>query len=131
MNAPDRLARILERLPPDDAEWLAARAARLVKRPDPAIERRNVLLREVAEKHFGGTSENERARAICEGLTRYAASAWPRERLVTECPERHHGRVSEYWWRILKQRDFVPSQRQIRRVLAIVGMANANAHGSR
>jgi hypothetical protein len=82
-----------------------------------AIDERSRWLREAAERHFTGASHHEQARRLHRALANYATSAWLREGSLSLCPPRHKGRLTEYCWMILKSRDHVPSERNIRRIL--------------
>jgi hypothetical protein len=82
-----------------------------------AIERRNGLLCEAADRFCVGLSGRAAASWLHTRLGRYQAGAWRRDRSEALCPARHAGRIEESLWMILKARDVVPSERSIRAVL--------------
>ena len=50
-------------------------------------------------------------------LERYERSAWPRERMATECPPPRRGRPEEFAWHSLRTYGRAPSEKTIRRML--------------
>jgi hypothetical protein len=72
-------------------------------------------------RFFAAASDREIARRLHQALSRYATGAWRRERTCDVCPVRHRGKVTAALWMILKTRDAIPSDRTIRRTLAIRG----------
>jgi hypothetical protein len=83
-----------------------------------ALAERDRLLREAAERFQGGLSVAAQAECLRKELLRYHASAWQRERVREQCPDRHLGNLNEYLWRVLKSRDYVLSARALRLILA-------------
>jgi hypothetical protein len=88
-------------------------------RTKAVIDRRNELLREIADRYYSDRCPAAQAQEIATDLSRYASSAWVREREAETCPSRHHGSVREMFWRMLMLRDHVLSERTIRSVLAV------------
>jgi hypothetical protein len=83
-----------------------------------AIDARNRLLIEAASRHFAGQSSRSAASALRGALVRYREGAWRRHRVEDQCPARLCGRIEGHCWMILRARDYVPSERTIRRALA-------------
>lgn len=83
-----------------------------------ALDERDALLREAADRFCVGMSDRAAAAYLSVRLTRYAECAWRRERGEALCPPRHVGTITGLLWMILKARDRVPSERLIRYVLA-------------
>jgi hypothetical protein len=77
-----------------------------------AIAARDQLLRDAASRFFPDLPLAAQARELAGALTRYAASAWMRERAETSCPARHHGRIEAVCWQVLKHRDLVLTPRR-------------------
>jgi hypothetical protein len=103
----DELARLKDaiRVKPGQRSW-AIRAA---------LAERDALIRELASRFYPG-SRNGQAEAICRDLRRYESTTWQRARADLECPHRDDRR--RLLWRILKARDWVPSQSLIQKILA-------------
>ena len=53
-----------------------------------ALAERDRLLREAAERFLGGLSVAAQAECLHKALSRYCASAWQRERVCEQCPDR-------------------------------------------
>ena len=83
-----------------------------------ALAERDRLLREAAERFLGGLSVAAQAECLHMQLSRYSASAWQRERVHEQCPDRHLGTMHECLWAALKLHDHVLSTRSIRLILA-------------
>ncbi len=83
-----------------------------------ALAQRDMLLRHAASCFLGGLSVTEQALRLHVELSRYRASAWARERVNDECPERHRGTIYENLWQVLKLRDAVLGPRSLRLILA-------------
>ncbi len=83
-----------------------------------ALAERDRLLRDAAERFLGGLSVAELAHRLHKELLRYSASAWQRERVCEQCPDRHLGTIYEFLWRALKLHDRVLSARSLRLILA-------------
>lgn len=75
------------------------------------------VLREAAGTLPSVLSVVAKANLIHSAFQRYRAGAWRRDRVLDECPARHHGTLKEFGWRWLRLRDNVPSGRTIRRKL--------------
>ena len=83
-----------------------------------ALAERDRLLREAAERFLGGLSVAAQAECLHKQLSRYCASAWQRERVCEQCPDRHSGTLHECLWAALKLHDRVLSTRSLRQILA-------------
>lgn len=83
-----------------------------------ALAERNRLLRDAAARFLGGLSVAEQAHRLYRDLSRYCATAWQRERVCEQCPDRHLGSLHEFLWAALKHRDYVLSVRSLRLILA-------------
>jgi hypothetical protein len=83
-----------------------------------AIERRNQLILEAADRYFPGLSGRETARRLRVCLLRYQCGAWRRTRTEASCPDRHLGRLEALLWQLLKVRDHVPGDKLVRTALA-------------
>ena len=124
-------------LGPEDRDLLATMIERVACGEDPAaalgikrgpgqrswgtrtaLDQRDLLLREAAERFLGGMSVAAQAQHLHVQLTRYSATAWARERVCEECPDRHQGTIHELFWRVLKLHDRVLSARSLRQILA-------------
>lgn len=82
------------------------------------VARRDELIRRLAADHFRGASCNATAAAIHKAWSRYASSAWPRERGSDAIPVARINRPEFAFWQIMKLQDVVLSQRTIRSILA-------------
>ncbi|MGY4472841.1 hypothetical protein [Bradyrhizobium sp. USDA 3364] len=80
-------------------------------------EQRNRLIWLAAVQFYPSASPSSQAEQLHAALSRYSASAWLRERTEERCPAQT-GTLRAACWAILKVRDYVPSDRTIRRVLA-------------
>ena len=83
-----------------------------------ALAERDRLLREAAKRFLGGLSVAAQADRLHKELSRYCASAWQRERVCEQCPDRHLGTLHECLWTVLKLHDRVLSARSLRLILA-------------
>jgi hypothetical protein len=83
-----------------------------------AYEKRDELLRLTAFHHYPEKSLAEQARRLHAELSKYAVSAWQRERVLDEAPSRYReGDVRLLCWRILKAVDHVLTVEAIRKIL--------------
>jgi hypothetical protein len=82
-----------------------------------ALAERDALIRTASARFCGNMSANCAARTLHAALARYHALGWRRDRIEAQCPARHVGRINEWCWQVLRQRDHVVSARAIRRVL--------------
>jgi hypothetical protein len=82
-----------------------------------AIAMRDQMLIEAAARHCAGLSSRAAARRLHEALSRFAAGPWRRERASKTVPVQRVGRLHGLCWCVLHQRDRVPSERQIRRII--------------
>jgi hypothetical protein len=69
---------------------------------DQARERRNGLLRELADAHYSHLAPSAQARVIAKAAAGYAAVGWLRDRHRAECPAYLAGRPEAFLWRIMK-----------------------------
>jgi hypothetical protein len=106
---------------PDDVEWVLSIDAESVRRRPgtEGLEEAKRLIVEFARK-FCLTSLQMHA---C--IARYETSAWPRERLLDECPRLRVGRPEEFCWKILRAYR-APSDRTIRRILELETVAKSS-----
>jgi hypothetical protein len=82
-----------------------------------ALNRRDALLIEAADRFCINMSARETARRLHSALLRYRAGAWRRTRADLVC--RHPAeRLDAALWELLHARDYVPSERLIRAVLS-------------
>ncbi len=79
-----------------------------------ALVERDRLVRQAAS-HFKKPVADNMHRA----WTRYAASAWRRDRLASECPEGYRNRSEAVFFQIMTLRADVLSRRRIRAILAV------------
>lgn len=96
------------------------------RRPETlrALARRDSLLRMAARCHFAGLSERTQAAMIAAKLDQYRnRGGWRRDRIEATCPARHHGRLEEIFFALLKVRDLEPSIGTICRALAAIRAA--------
>ena len=84
------------------------------------LDERDSTLREAA-RFFPGLSDREIARRLREALSIYRDGRWRRDRLSEEqtCPLQYRGQLREKLWLILRNSDFSPSERTIRRAPAV------------
>jgi hypothetical protein len=127
-----------EPVPPELATWFAAAAAAidqgvpadralgLVGRPGQrspatraAIARRDALARAAVQTFEPGACRARQSRWLHEELGRYHGGPWRRVRDAPDCPPQHIGKPAEYFWRMLKARDAVPSAKHFERILII------------
>ena len=118
----DLLATMIERIAAGDD---AATALGVKRAPGQrkwqtcaALAERDRLLREAAKRSLGGLSVAAQADRLHKELSRYCASAWRRERVCEQCPDRHLGTIQECLWRVLRHHDRVLSARSLRLILA-------------
>jgi hypothetical protein len=83
-----------------------------------ALDERDRYLRAAADRYCFGMRDNAAADYLHAKLSRYASTAWQRDRVEALCPPRLAGRIEALLWCALKSRDHVPSERLIRLVLA-------------
>ncbi len=87
---------------------------------EEAIRRRNGVLRELAERFFGGLSPSARAREIWTLATRYGASAWRFDRERSELPAHYRGTPKQYLWEAFASGAAMPiCRRQLRTILSV------------
>lgn len=79
---------------------------------------RDRLVCEAAKEFWPDETNSEQARNLHQHWTRYAASAWPRERALERVPDRRAGSVEARLWAIMRVKDHVISERSIRALLA-------------
>ena len=82
------------------------------------MTRRDELVRTLASEHFPELRSHPAAVAIRKQWSRYAASAWSRERLGDSVPKHRVGKPEAMFWQIMKIQDRVLSERSIRKILA-------------
>ncbi|MGY3131998.1 hypothetical protein ACVWZM_002680 [Bradyrhizobium sp. USDA 4501] len=100
------------------AQPIAARADAAVEpREHHAIAIRDQMLIEAAARHCAGLSSRAAARVLHQALIRYACGPWRRERTSQAMPAQRVGRLDGACWQILRCRDRVVGERQLRRVL--------------
>lgn len=83
-----------------------------------ALARRDEFLRRLASDHFPALSANAAAKAMHRTWSRYAASAWPRERVSPALPVHRINSPEFGFWQIMRMQDRVLSERTIRSILA-------------
>ena len=84
-----------------------------------AIRLRDAALRELSHETYGTISVYSRAKAIAEISKRYQTTCWPRDRQLSEMPERYRGTPKEHLWRAFKSDAKMPvSERRLRTLLA-------------
>ena len=83
-----------------------------------ALSERDRILRNAAARFFKGLSVAAQADRLHKELSRYYASAWQREQICAQCPDRHLGTIHKFLWRALKMHDRVLSARSLRLILA-------------
>ena len=81
-------------------------------------KRRDELLRRTAADFYPGHSPTVAAHEIYKIWSRYAESAWPRERIASDVPINRIDTPQFYIWQIMRLQDHVLSERTIRLVLA-------------
>lgn len=81
------------------------------------IARRDALVLQLATDHYPDR-QSAAASKMHKAWMRYAASSWPRERLLPEPPRRREQTPELFFWQIMRLQDQVPSERTIRRILA-------------
>jgi hypothetical protein len=82
-----RLAAILDQLPPDDAAWLFDQIAPPWRRRARRLQARDEAVRSAAGRFYPGMSPTPCAAALATATARYLATAWPRERDITDLPQ--------------------------------------------
>lgn len=118
--AADRLRRVqaalaADRRPaPDDLAWLLSLDPDGLQWPGEAHAARTATEKLVIElaARFALT-----ARQVHELIDAYEGKAWPRERLLRDCPPRLFGTQYEICWMILRAYGRCPSEKTIRRIL--------------
>jgi hypothetical protein len=83
------------------------------------IDERDRYLREAAQ-FFPGCADREIARRLRQALSVYRDGRWRRDRAADEptCPMQYRGKLLEQLWLILRNRDYVPSERTITSALS-------------
>lgn len=85
------------------------------------IDTKYRLLRMMARCFFAGLSERQASAAIVAKVEQYRCrGAWRRDRLEHVCPARHHGKVEEVMFTLLKIRDASVSIGTCRRALSAI-----------
>lgn len=127
MTAPPRLGSITAALasgtaiPASDVLWMLSLERQPGQRSVKTIvatARRDQWFRAAAAKYFAGLSRPKQAAKLHEGFIRYRDSAWRRESNEAECPARHHGRVTGFYWQILKARDRAISRKTVHQIIS-------------
>jgi hypothetical protein len=89
---------------------------------EEAIRKRNAALQELAARFFRDLPPNGQAKAIGMLTSRYAASAWPRERERESMPTHYHDTPKQYIWAAFKAGAAMPlSRRQLWNILSGLG----------
>ena len=84
-----------------------------------AIRQRDEALRALSRETYGDISVYSSAKAIAEISERYQTTCWPRDRQLSEMPERYRGTPKAYLWRAFKSEAKMPvSERRLRTLLA-------------
>jgi hypothetical protein len=86
-----------------------------------ALAERDRLLRAAADRYCTGMSDRAAAAMLYVKLTRYREGRFRRSRAEPTCPLQHLGRLDALLWAILRNRDHIPSERSIRRILGFRG----------
>jgi hypothetical protein len=132
------LAAALARRYADDAD--ARKLAELLQPVEPGQRRpetrarrgeRDALIVEAVLTHYGDMTTSAAAKAMCTDWNRYAASSWPRERDLPECPARLIGTVRECFWRLLKIEDRALGWSRIAQLIEIARSDFQRARGIR
>ncbi len=140
MRALAQLCRSREPLPEPLASWLARALEAFLNQKSPSlneafgvrnarggipwhleasIRTRDAVLRELAERHFGGLSLSARAETVHRLSCRYAASSWRFDKEREAMPVAYQGTPQELLWRAFKSRAAMPlCARQLRTILA-------------
>jgi len=85
---------------------------------EEAIRQRDAALRALAEQLDPALSTTARAREVRALATRYAASAWLRDRGQDEMPPAYVGTPKEHLWRAFRSGAAMPlGERQLRSIL--------------
>lgn len=85
------------------------------------IDTRDRLLRMMARCFFAGLTERQASVAIVAKVEQYRnRGAWRRDRLEATCPARHHGKLEEIMFTLLKIRDASVSVGTCRRALSAI-----------
>ena len=80
-------------------------------------DERDRYLREAADQHCVGLSDNAAAHHLVVRLATYRSTAWRKDYAEALCPAKYRDTITEFFWMILKSRDRVPSERLVREVL--------------
>jgi hypothetical protein len=75
------------------------------------VGRRDELLREAAERHFGELSLENRATSMARAYNTYRRRRWPSERARDVCPHEDHESLNALLWRALKKWECGPMKR--------------------
>lgn len=78
---------------------------------------RHTMIRADVGKFYAGTRIDPTAHDFHSDWSRYATSAWCREKHLVDCPH-PPGTLRALFWRLLKHKDRVLGVRQIRRILS-------------
>jgi hypothetical protein len=79
-----RLAAILVRLPPNDAEWLTDQLEPAWARRARRLQARDEAVRTAARRFYPGMAPTPCAAVLATAIDRYLATTWPRERDIAE-----------------------------------------------
>jgi hypothetical protein len=80
-------------------------------------DERDRFLVAAADRYCIGLSDNAAAEYLVVRLTRYRETAWRKDCAEAQCPARHRGTITEFFWMVLKSRDRLPGERLVREVL--------------
>jgi hypothetical protein len=81
------------------------------------IDERDALVRDAA-RFYPGLSHREIARRLRTALLVYRDCRWRHDQSELTCPPQHAGKLTAVLWKLLKVRDFVPSERTVRAALS-------------
>jgi hypothetical protein len=96
---------------PDDARWFTQIDANELKVGAAGLDETRKLIAEFARR-FALTCDQIHTR-----VARYEATAWRRERLLSDCAPQRVGYPEEFAWKILRAYGRAPSASTIRRIL--------------
>jgi hypothetical protein len=117
MTASEALEALKSAVLTEDQEALLARI--LQSQSAKRRGQRDRLLCLTAACFYPGLSWHAQGALLHDGLARYAASSWKRDRTADECPPHHIGKIQQCYWHVLRANDAVPSARSIRRILEL------------
>lgn len=79
---------------------------------------RDQMLCDAASTFWPDKPVTFQARRLATAISRYASSAWPRERHLVECPPARIGKIESVAWTILKVDDRVLGWDRIKRIVS-------------